>query len=253
MSSSDEEEEEEEEDSSEEEEVLEKEKPLPRERYVGKLFDAPLPGGAEDKQPKYKAERGHGALMLFTCLFPVAFFRLLAENTNKYRRWMEEKDKAGVRAWTDTTPAEIEKFVAILMFMGVEKLPQTEDYWAPTEWYHSKFCRKIMTLFRFQQLKRFFHVSDVYADERASPEDKDSRHNTYKVEPIWSRFKKLLRRIATAGSSMTVDESVIAYHGRHGAWVLYFVWLMHEAPQVIFVIFATSLTHTVSSFLYLLT
>jgi len=68
------------------------------------------------------------------------------------------------RYWTDTTVVDIKIFLGILIYMGVHRSPRIESYWCqePNELLHTP--RRYMSLYRFQQIKRFLYISRLEAD-----------------------------------------------------------------------------------------
>ena len=69
---------------------------------------------------------------------------------------MEEEKEKNHRNWTDTTGSEIEVFLCIILLMGLDRLPATEDYWnqRPDKPVIMPI-QSAMSLYRFQQIKRF--------------------------------------------------------------------------------------------------
>ena len=59
-----------------------------------------------------------------------------------------------------TIKEEMKAFVGMLMVMGICKLPRLELYWSTTHPLLTPDLKKVMTLLRFQQIWRFFHLND---------------------------------------------------------------------------------------------
>jgi hypothetical protein len=86
-----------------------------------------------------------------------AHFETIATNTNRYA----EVKKAGSekkRDWWPTSAAEIKVFVGTFIYMGVVCLPAYEDYWSSK--YGEFVCAKHISLNRFEDLKRYLHISN---------------------------------------------------------------------------------------------
>lgn len=45
--------------------------------------------------------------------------------------------------WTDCTPEEMLKFLGLLIYMGLKKLPRLSDYWCQNILYESKVARLV--------------------------------------------------------------------------------------------------------------
>ena len=105
-----------------------------------------------------------------------------------------------MRAWEPTSSVEIKVFIAVLIYMGVVRLPAYEDYWSAK---YSKFiCANHITLNRFENLKRYMHISDPELKPSSknqcskSDDSKDAVQEKclrwqYKLEPIASEFRSL--------------------------------------------------------------
>ena len=110
------------------------------------------------------------------------------------------------REWTDMTVSELLIFLAICLYCGLFKAG------GKMEWIWDKDPRKPthpitqhMTLFRFQQIKRFLHISlhglhngDYYT----------------KVEPLLSHIQDTSKSIYCPSSNVSVDEMMIWFSGR---------------------------------------
>ena len=69
-------------------------------------------------------------LGLFRLFITRQHCRIIANHTNiKANNYMEKEKENNHRVWTDTTDSEIEVFLGILILMGLDHLPTTEDYW----------------------------------------------------------------------------------------------------------------------------
>jgi hypothetical protein len=82
---------------------------------------------------------------------------MIARNTNRYAE-IKGAASDGKRTWWPTSAAEIKVFVAIFIYMSVVRLPAYEDYWSPK--YGEFRCAQHMSLNRFEDLKRYMHISN---------------------------------------------------------------------------------------------
>ena len=78
-----------------------------------------------------------------------------------------------------TTSKEIEKFLGILIFAGLLNFPQYQMYWNNST--KLLAISDAMSVNRFQQLKRFFHVSN---NQLAPKKDDGNYDPPCKVRPI---------------------------------------------------------------------
>ena len=90
--------------------------------------------------------------------------------------------------------------------MGIYHAPSLEDYWDQRINRPLYQFTNYMSLFRFQQLKRFLHVSSF--------NDTSDQHFTSKVEPLLSRVNKRFQRYRVPASKVSIDEMMILFTGR---------------------------------------
>lgn len=155
---------------------------------------------------------------LFTLFFTESHFETIARNTNQYAK-ARQAGKPGKRAWWPTSAAEVKVFIGIFVYMGVVRLPAYEDYWS-TELGHF-LCTEHMSLNRFEDMKRFLHISRPTAaqglNEEEDSEDEapeQSTHWWYKLEPLASELRSACSKLWSPGSNLSVDEMMIRCFGR---------------------------------------
>ena len=94
--------------------------------------------------------------------------------------------------------------------MGVARMPTVADYWstAPHMPEHPLVKNSGMTLTRFQQLKRFLHISD--------PADDLNESSTWlsKIAPALECVRSSSRRCYSASETICVDEMMVSFVGR---------------------------------------
>lgn len=135
---------------------------------------------------------------------------LFAFHTNT-KAFKEVKGQSkGERNWHDTNEWEIGVFLGIILFMSLDHSPKIEDYWA------YQFNRPIypaiqnsMSLRRFQQIRRFFKISDPNNEA-------DSKGPDWwkKLEPLSTAFQKASRKYYRPQSQISIDEQLILFKGR---------------------------------------
>ena len=145
---------------------------------------------------------------LFSLFWDDAIFELLAVNTNLYAM-SKGKPGSGSRArqWKATTAAELRIFIGLTIKMGLHKEPRLGLYWSKrgrNGWrkiskrplrryrvlsakYPYRVPRSCMSLNRFEQLKRYFHISDPSIQL-------DIKHWYEKLEPLASVLRQRFRQ-----------------------------------------------------------
>lgn len=146
-------------------------------------------------------------LSVFSLFFTEATFSELARNTNSYANSKEAGDVEGSRHWEVTTPDELRIFFGIITYMGVFKSPSVKDYWSTNPEYPQHTITDFMSLTRFQQLKRFFHIS---------PPDTPDEPWFSKVQPLSDNLASLYTRYYVPSTNVSIDKMIVRFSGRSG-------------------------------------
>jgi Transposase IS4 len=103
---------------------------------------------------------------------PIHYFELfwgpkvwntLVENTNSYAQYKQARHKENregqkSRWWKAVTLYEMRIFIALLIYIGIVSASNIRSYW-DKDGLTTHRPMESMTLFRFQQIMRYFHVS----------------------------------------------------------------------------------------------
>lgn len=171
----------------------------------------------------YSAEGGlHGnfAAVLINDLSPINCFRTFLDDdiiedivnqTNLYatQTLCNENDilsNSRLHQWVPTDRKEIIKFIGIVAYMGLVRMPSLEKYWSNDVLYKNFIIPKIMSRNRFQLLLRMWHFSD-----NANCKAGDRLH---KIRPLLEKLLRNFQNIYTPGRTFCIDESVIPFQGR---------------------------------------
>ncbi|XP_070778935.1 piggyBac transposable element-derived protein 3-like [Enoplosus armatus] len=132
----------------------------------------------------------------FQTLFTVEMIKYITEQTNLYSA-QELGDPIS------TSPEEIEKFLAMLLFMGVVSFPAIDDYW-----HHElrfSVIADIMPRRRLKLLRRFIHFNDTQQCD-GTPD------RFYKIRPLFDMLRQQCLLIPSTYQH-SVDEVMVAYKG----------------------------------------
>ena len=139
--------------------------------------------------------------------------RLLASHTNsradeKLRKKKSVEEKT--RPWHDTDEWKIDVFLGILLLMGLDHSPSIKSYWN-TDSSKSLYVtiRRVMTLVRFQQIKRYFKMSDL-----SNEPDSYDPDWWKKLKSLATDFQKISQKLYVPGPHVSIDEQLILFKGR---------------------------------------
>jgi hypothetical protein len=197
----------------------------------------------ESRPPQVHLPEGtnyKSALSLFSLFFPDSLFWEIANNTNTYAQMsrppipLANLPRTNQRPWYNTSVPELKIFVGILIYMGVHREPSVECYWrTKQEEGPLHTVRLYMSLVRFQQLKRYIHISpweihrkgangmptlpDIQGiiddAEQCDPELLPSVW-WHKVEPALTQLRKASMLYYTPSSNVSIDECMVRCFGR---------------------------------------
>jgi len=124
----------------------------------------------------------------FALFFTPDLFQTITTNTNRYAnmRRIHAIDE-GLREWSDLLVKELYVFIRAIIYMGIHKEPQIRMYW------NSDFNKgplhsilSHISLRRFEQIKRYCHISCPESDQQAGYYLPSNKIWWYKVEPLAS-------------------------------------------------------------------
>jgi hypothetical protein len=118
-------------------------------------------------------------LSFFILFFTANIFEILVENIN-INTLLHINELT--RDWSLVIVNDLRVFIVIIIYIGLERNASVKDYWIrPIR--HKPMRR--MTLYRYKQIKRFFHVLNLLNDPTLIV---DKKHWWYtKLEPIFAQ------------------------------------------------------------------
>ena len=90
--------------------------------------------------------------------------------------------------------------------MAMFNLPSTQDYFKRKYHYPKHNITKFMTCLRFEQIKRYFHISSIT--------DQDNKTLFSKLEPLSTHIKDISQKHYIPSSNVSVDEMIARFTGR---------------------------------------
>jgi hypothetical protein len=180
--------------------------------------------------------------MLQTHIKSLAYFftedlwKVLADNTNMYAYAKESKNpNLHHRTWRSTTPEELKAFVGAQIYMGIVKEPQLKDYWKENNENNTIHANHplsaYITHFRYEQLKRYFHISGpseipgdfistFYRPEPTAEQELQLSEEQlsgiwwHKVHIVFNMLRKASKDLYIPSSNISIDEAMVRSHGR---------------------------------------
>ena len=132
------------------------------------------------------------------------------------------KRRSRIQSWKKKalTAAEFLKFFALIIVMGINRLPKMEDHWS-TKWpFGGQSFSRIMSRDRFSVILRFFHINDSAG---YIPKGQPGYDPLYKIRPLLERILQNCRKMYTPNRELALDEAMVSYKGR--------VWFLQYLPK----------------------
>uniref|UniRef100_A0A3B4UBG2 Si:dkey-19f4.2 n=1 Tax=Seriola dumerili TaxID=41447 RepID=A0A3B4UBG2_SERDU len=148
---------------------------------------------------------------IFSHFFDAAVFKLLCENTNKNAAKNLEKGKKFI--WTEITPDEMKKFIGMLLYMAVLKLPKISDFWRQQTIFHVSFPATAMSRDRFMAILSNLNgpKKNEENDKKKGTEDYDHLH---RVRPLMELICVNCKAIYHPRQHLAVDERMVGTKAR---------------------------------------
>lgn len=115
--------------------------------------------------------------------------------------------RSRLAAWKDTNVDEMKRFIGILLWMGLMKLPSISSYWSRDCLYRNGIASTTMTRNRFQLLLRMWHFADNHDEQAAN----DRLH---KIRHVLNLFVANFASARQPGEDLVVDETMVPFRGR---------------------------------------
>ena len=104
-------------------------------------------------------------------------------------------------AWIETSPEEMEKLIALLLYFGLVDVASFQRYWSTMTLYHGLWARSIMSRNRFKAIMGMLHVVDPFTED-----DKDKLR---KVRSLVEHFKERCMALYQPYREIAIDERMV--------------------------------------------
>jgi len=135
----------------------------------------------------------------------------ICQHTNAYG-WANIQNKQSYAdkhgAWIETTPEEINKFIALILYCGLVNVSSFHRYWSTKTLYHGLWARVMMSRDRFKAVMAMLHVVDPLTE---NPADK-----LRKVSAFTDHFKDRCKALYQPFQHISIDERMVKSKHRSG-------------------------------------
>ena len=158
---------------------------------------------------------GKSVLDFFKLLIDDEILSSIADQTNLYADQYicsnTVKPKSRVSAWKQVPhdAAEVKKFVATIIVMGLVPYHAIDDYWCTSWPFQTKCVSSIMTRNRFSLLMKFLHLNN---NELYIPKGLPGHDPIFKLRPFITSFVKNCQDSFQLGKELSIDESMVSFN-----------------------------------------
>lgn len=135
---------------------------------------------------------------------------LMVDETNLYATQQllnaDAAPQSRLHKWYPTCAGEMKRFIGLIGWMGLVKLPRLCDYWSTNELFSIPLPKKVMSRNRFELLLRFWHF--------ANNEEAAADNRLCKIENVINKFIHSFQSYYTPAEKICIDESVVPWRGR---------------------------------------
>lgn len=137
-------------------------------------------------------------------------FEQIADDTNQFainRITEGEVSKAArIRNWSPTNVPEIKSFFALIIFMGLVKLPKLSDYWSKDEITGHPFPATVMSRNRFELLLQMLHFYQL--------DDANKSDRLHRIRCLLDVMNTNFAKHYTPAEDIRIDESILPFRDR---------------------------------------
>lgn len=121
-----------------------------------------------------------------------------------------KRGKVNSLKWHNVTPDDMYIFIALLINMGICKLPKMSQYWQ-NDWLirgSPVFCKEVMSRDRFLSIMKFLRFS--------SPKNMRKDDPRTRIEEYLDELRERSQTVMQPGKHIAVDEALIIWRGQLG-------------------------------------
>src|SRR6218665_2927712 len=151
----------------------------------------------------------------FSHFFSRDLIDIMVTETNRFAAESIANKELGPHArgrnWTDVTDGDMRAFLALILLMGLVKMPSYEDYWTTDKILEMPGLRWTITRNRFELILSYLHLND---NANCLPSDNPAFDRLHKVRPLLTQLNATWKPAYPPDGEISVDERGVAFKGR---------------------------------------
>ncbi len=164
--------------------------------------------------PKLIRTATYTVLQLYQLFFTNSLLQTIIQNTNDYGSIHHTKPS---NPWIDVTLQDMFAFMAMVIYMGLVKLPAITDYWRGGNLYNLPFPKKLITGKKFLRICWSLHLSSL-VDDAANEQKRGTAgfDRLCKIKPLYTEMRDACKTNYHPGQEISIDERMVASKARIG-------------------------------------
>ena len=171
---------------------------------------------------KRPASQADSPLECFRLFLTDEILNQIITETNRYYA-QQNAAKPSPLPWYDLTVEELLAFFAIVLAMGLIKLPEIELYWRRNSIFEMHWFSSVLTANRFKQILRYLHLNNNESD---LPCDDPNRDKLFKLGKLQSILSQNFFEMNAPQRELSIDEQMIGTKAR-----ISFIQYMPKKPK----------------------
>jgi hypothetical protein len=155
-------------------------------------------------------------LALWESFWPFNLLRKIVDETIRYATKVKgDGTTEGGPKWKDITVACLKAFIAVHIYMGIKRQPNSKVYWHwEGSFFHCPTISNIMTRERFCDIRRCLHITNTAEYEHIQKGEPDY-DKMCQTKWLIDEIRKACMRDWSLGKYLTIDEMMIRYKGSY--------------------------------------
>nr|XP_055075682.1 piggyBac transposable element-derived protein 4-like [Misgurnus anguillicaudatus] len=163
--------------------------------------------------PQLILSTSYTVLQLFQLFFSTSMLQTIVKNTNAHGASMHR----GQKPWQDISLDDLYSYLALVIFMGVVKLPALTDYWRRCDTFGIPFPAKVMSARKFYSISAALHLSDPKVDaDNNRKKGTPGYDRLCKIKPMYLEMRDACKNFFHPFQNIAIDERMVATKARNG-------------------------------------
>lgn len=151
----------------------------------------------------------------FSLLFDDELLAMLVRCTNAYARSSAYAQTRRGKEWRDVDVDEMKVYLALVIYMGVVKVPSRSHVFDPSSIYGQPWVFEQMSHARFDAISRCLHSDEPWSIPQQEREARNKQDPFWQIDAFCEQLCSNFMRYWVLGQCNDIDECTCGYRGKH--------------------------------------